>query len=277
MPRRIYKPAFPLAQYVEQIWRATDPVPPLAAPPSQQRVYPDGAMALVIHLRQPAIAFSFDGAVHTIRVPLLAGPYSRPFSFDLSQSPGTIGIVFRPGAARVFFPVAAHELHNVDIPLSELHPGEADRLLNELCTAADERSEFGVVERYLMRKLRSAAPIHPAVSYGVDQLSRAGGMRSVRRIQSETGLSHTRFIQLFREHVGMTPKLFCRVRRFHGLLNRVEQGVSMNWAELAADCGYFDQAHLIRDFRAFAGVTPLVYRRLTNVAETASFAHAAAR
>jgi AraC-like DNA-binding protein len=83
----------------------------------------------------------------------------------------------------------------------------------------------------------------------------------VRKIQLNTGLSHTKFIQLFREHVGLTPKLFCRVRRFRTLLNRIEKGLPVNWAGLAADCGYFDQAHLIRDFRAFAGITPIDYSR----------------
>ena len=137
----------------------------------------------------------------------------------------------------------------------------AVRLLKKACSAAEGPPQLRVVEQYLNRKLASALPIHPAVSYGVERLSREGGVRSVRRIQLEIGLSHTRFIQLFREHVGLTPKLFCRVRRFHGLLNRIEKGLPVNWAELAADCGYFDQAHLIRDFRSFAGVTPLEYSR----------------
>jgi len=77
----------------------------------------------------------------------------------------------------------------------------------------------------------------------------------------DTGLSHTRFIQLFRENVGLTPKLFYRVRRFRTLPDRIGKGMPVNWAELAVDCGYFDQAHLIRDFRAFAGITPLEYSR----------------
>jgi AraC-like DNA-binding protein len=73
-------------------------------------------------------------------------------------------------------------------------------------------------------------------------------------------------IQLFREHVGLTPKLFCRVRRFRAALDRIENGIPVRWAELAADCGYFDQAHLIRDFRAFAGITPLKYSRALEAA-----------
>ena len=254
---RVHKPAFPLSQYVETMWRVTR----TEAPPCRQRVYPNGAMALVIHLQRPTATYFVDDQTHTIRVPLLAGPYSRSFHFDPSESAAVIGIVFHPGAARAFYRVAAHELHNADIALRDLYPSEADRLLNEVCSATGSDAQFLVVERYLRRKLTDAAPVHPAVKYGAEQLSREGGVRRVRRIQLDTGLSHTRFIQLFREQVGLTPKLFCRVRRFHALLDRLEKGMPVHWAELAADCGYFDQAHLIHDFRAFAGITPLEYSR----------------
>jgi AraC-like DNA-binding protein len=257
MPRRVHKPAFPLSQYVEFIWRTTNS----GTPPSRQRIYPDGSMALVIHLKKPTFSFFIDDEPQNIRVPLLAGPYSRSFHIDPSDSTAVIGILFRPGAARMFFPVAAHELHNTDIALSELYPGEADRLLNDVCSATGELMQFLAVEQYLNQKLTNAAPIHPAVKYAVEQLSREGAVASIRRIQLDTALSHTRFIQLFRENVGLTPKLFCRIRRFRTLLHRVEKGMPVNWAELAVDCGYFDQAHLIRDFRAFAGITPLEYSR----------------
>jgi AraC-like DNA-binding protein len=256
MSQRIHTPAFPLSQHVEFMWRATNS----EALPSRRRVYPNGAMALVIHLKKPTLSYYFDDAAQTIRVPLLAGPYSRSFYIDPSESTAVIGVLFRPGSASMFFPVAAHELHNLDIALSDFNPGEADRLLNEVCSARGELAQFLLLERYLSRKLNTAAAIHPAVSYAIEQLSRDDGGR-IRQLQLATGLSHTRFIQLFHEYVGLTPKLFFRVRRFKTLLDRIEKGIPVNWSEAATDGGYFDQAHLIRDFRAFAGLTPLEYTR----------------
>jgi AraC-like DNA-binding protein len=257
MSQRIYKPPFPLSQYVELIWRAANS----GMPSSRQRVYPNGAMALVIHLKRPTASYYFDDRVLTVRTPLLAGPYSISFHMDPSESTEVIGVLFRPGAGRTFFSVAAHELHNNDVALSEIFPGEADRLLNDLCSATGENGQLLVVERYLSRKLKHAAPLHPAVRHAIERLSGENALRSVREIQLDTGFSHTRFIQLFREQVGLTPKLFGRVRRFHALMSRIDKGLPVNWADLAADCGYFDQAHLIHDFRAFAGVTPLEYSK----------------
>ena len=107
--------------------------------------------------------------------------------------------------------------------------------------------------------------MHPVVRYAIDRLSSGGALHAVRKIQLDTGFSHTRFIQLFREQVGLTPKLFARIQRFNALIARVENGLAVNWAELAADCGYFDQAHLIRDFRQFAGVTPREFSKAAAV------------
>ena len=257
MAQSLYKPSFPLSQYVEHIWCTANS----GMPSSRQRVYPNGAMALVIHLKKPAASYYFDDRVLSVRVPLLAGPYSISFHVDPSESTDVIGVLFRPGAGRMFFPVAVHELHNEDVALHDLFPIEADGLLNELCAAQGENARFVVVERYLCRKLTGAPPMHPAVQYAIGRLSSDHAFRRVRQVQWDTGFSHTRFIQLFRQQVGLTPKLFARVRRFHALVGRIEKGLPVNWAELAADCGYFDQAHLIHDFRQFSGVTPREFRK----------------
>ncbi len=256
MAVRFHKPAFPLSRYVEVFWW----VDHSGAPVSRERVYPDGAMALVLHRKQSHSTFFVDDEKVSIPVPMLAGPWSRSFHIDPSLSTGVIGVVFRAGGARALFRVAAHELHNADLALGDLDRGEADRLLNQVCSASGEQA-LATMQRYLTGKLGGAAPIPPAMRYAAAQLSRKGGVRGVRRIQQDTGLSHTRLIQLFREHVGLTPKLFCRVRRFRRLLACIDKDLPVNWAALAADCGYFDQSHLIRDFRTFAGITPAEYVR----------------
>lgn len=271
MTQTIYKPAFPLSQYVEHMWRTTNS----GVPPSRQRVYPNGAMALVIHLNKPSASYYFEKRVLTVRVPLLAGPYSMSFHMDPSESTDVIGVLFRPGAGRVFFPIPVQELHNDDIGLDELYPGEGDCLLNQLCSAASEGLQFRILERYLCQKLKYGAPVHPAVRFAVQELGREGALSRVRQIQLDTGFSHTRFNQLFREQVGLTPKRFGRVRRFHALLGRIQQNLPLNWAHLAADCGYFDQAHLIHDFRAFAGITPLEYSKAIPAPRVASIENAA--
>jgi AraC-like DNA-binding protein len=75
----------------------------------------------------------------------------------------------------------------------------------------------------------------------------------------KAGFSQRRFIQLFDQQVGLTPKLFFRVSRFQRAVLTVHNAGEVDWAGLALDCGYYDQAHFIHDFQAFAGITPTTY------------------
>ena len=75
----------------------------------------------------------------------------------------------------------------------------------------------------------------------------------------QVGFSQRRFIQLFSDEVGLTPKLFCRVNRFQRVVRRLATMNEVDWAQVALDCGYYDQAHFIHDFQAFAGITPSAY------------------
>jgi AraC-like DNA-binding protein len=92
---------------------------------------------------------------------------------------------------------------------------------------------------------------------------------TVKSVSESTGLSQRRFIDLFKREVGMTPKLFCRVRRFQDVLAFVRKSKTPDWSEAAYICGYFDQSHLIRDFRIFSGINPTDYalRRTNRVME----------
>ena len=82
---------------------------------------------------------------------------------------------------------------------------------------------------------------------------------AVSQVADQLGLSHKHFIDCFRAQVGLTPKRFCRVRRFQRALAGIGAGGAVDWAQLACACGYFDQAHFIHDFRAFSGLKPSAY------------------
>ena len=75
----------------------------------------------------------------------------------------------------------------------------------------------------------------------------------------EIGLSPRRFIEVFKDEVGLRPKVFCRVRRFQRVLASIHRQESVEWADVAVACGYYDQAHFIHDFRAFSGINPTAY------------------
>ena len=90
---------------------------------------------------------------------------------------------------------------------------------------------------------------------------RTHGQARTRDIAAAVGLSQRRLIELFDAEIGLTPKVFARIRRFQHTVSQVRNTTTLDWAQLAVESGYFDQSHLIRDFVAFADVTPADYRR----------------
>ncbi|HTA29536.1 MAG TPA: helix-turn-helix domain-containing protein [Candidatus Cybelea sp.] len=109
---------------------------------------------------------------------------------------------------------------------------------------------------------------------GHPQFVRDPHLRSIAAVSHDLGVSHKQFIEQFRREVGLTPKLFCRIRRFQEVLGLIHTRKTVNWADVACSCGYFDQAHFVNDFLAFAGLNPSAYldRRLE---EDPSFVRAA--
>lgn len=252
---QIHTPPPPLSRFVETIWYITN----AGGKEIWERIYPQGSMELVVHLDSRELSFIDEAKRHSVRVPLLAGPYSRSFLINPAEYTAVIGARFRPGAARMFFPVPAHELRNTDVPVEQLYPREAERLYDQLLSARGAAARIHVLEQYLRSKLVRSTELHPVVEYAVREFSRSHGAAAVADIRRETGLSHTRFIQIFTDHVGLTPKVFSRLQRFRALLEQVDRKHTVNWAEAAVMCGYFDQAHLIRDFRSFAATTPAAW------------------
>ena len=89
---------------------------------------------------------------------------------------------------------------------------------------------------------------------------------NVNAVVDESGYCHRRFIELFRESVGLSPKVYCRIVRLQSVIDRIASNAEVSWADVAASSGYSDQPHFARDFRAFTGLTPGVYRRIKPAA-----------
>jgi AraC-like DNA-binding protein len=214
---------------------------------------PGGAMAIVMTWNRQGDLWSGVSGVHTQSALL---DTSKPFS--------AAGVSFKAGGGFPFFPMPAGELHNLTVPLDCVWGRQAGAVCERVMAAPTPMRKAAVLECALLDAARGRFTRHGAVRYAVTQLGR---QRAVASVVDEVGLSQRRFIELFRNEVGVTPKAFSRVRRFQRVLGAVEDVQDVDWAEVALSAGYFDQAHFIHDFRDFAGVSPstyLTHRRSRN-------------
>jgi AraC-like DNA-binding protein len=250
-----YKPQPPLADFVDQLWLSEG-----AAPTHQmERLLPDTTVELVINLHQDRI-YLYDPADQrpcgTAPGCIVSGPRTKYFVIDTRDQVATMGVHFRPGGAFPFFRVPPSELADQSVALDALWGPAAAELRERLLASATPEGKFRVLEACLLQQLAKPLERHPAVGFGIQELR---GSQSVACVVDRVGLSQRRFIQLFGEQVGLTPKLFGRVSRFQRVVQTVHRAGEVDWADLALDCGYYDQAHFIHDFQAFSGITPTTY------------------
>ncbi len=255
---RAYHPRPPLADFVETLW-LYEGDPPLH---TKERRLPTGTMELVINLRDNALHVSDwqrPDQFQRFRGSLLCGAYAECFVIDTASLASVIGVQFRPGGAFPFVRMPAGELHNTHVSLDTLWGTSASDLREQLLAAATPEARFRLLEQSLLAQVARPLAGHPAVACALQAFQQVPHLRTIADVSGQIGLSQRRFIDVFREAVGLTPKQFCRVRRFQHALRLIEQGQHVEWTALALTCGYYDQAHFIHDFQAFAGLTPTAY------------------
>jgi AraC-like DNA-binding protein len=220
-------------------------------------------MGVLINLKEDELSWYNGGDFarrNTLKGIALCGANSNAFAIDAFQ-PHMMGVQFRPGGVFPFFVEPAREFQNAHISLADIWRADAERLHQRLAQAPTPEQKFEILEQALIAKAPRGFDRHPAVAAALKTLSRKPNV-SVASLAADADVSHKKFIRLFSDEVGFAPKLCLRVMRFQKLLDRVWQAPSVDWAEEATRHGYYDQPHLIGDFREFSGFTPAEYMRM---------------
>jgi AraC-like DNA-binding protein len=178
-----------------------------------------------------------------------------------------LGIRFTPGGALPFFHTPPGELTNTIAPLAEV-AGALDRELSgQVYEAREPTQKLRLIESALRRQITLKNEKGASLQGAISRIVSSGGQTSIDGLAGDLGISGRQLERRFLNEVGLGPKLLCRILRFQQVFRAVERE-DKNWARVAADCGYYDQAHLIRDFRQFAGQTPSVlFESFTRFAE----------
>jgi AraC-like DNA-binding protein len=255
---RHYIPRPPLSNFVDLFWLYQG----YTQPHDKERLLPNGSMELVINLKDDE-ARVYDrrdtSRFQATRGAILIGVQSEFFVLDTAQQMSVIGVHFKPGGAFPFFKLPAGEFHNQRLSLDLAWGAAAHQLRDRLLEAPTPEIKFQILEESLLAHAAKPLLRHPAVNFALNEFRDLRRTPSIAQVTGQIGLSSRRFIDVFNDQVGLTPKLFCRVQRFQKVLRRIGMRGEIDWTDMALDCGYFDQAHFIHDFRAFSGLSPTSY------------------
>jgi AraC-like DNA-binding protein len=252
-------PRPPLDAYIESIWLYEAD----ARPHSLERILPTGAPQLIVNLKEDQTRLyhaECGNRCDTTSGTVLGGARSRHCIIDTAEQEYVLGVVFRPGGTVPFTRVPAHEMRDAHIPLDVLWGrGRVTSLRERLLETRDPDAKLETMEQALAVMWQPRG-LHPSVAFALNVFCRRPLATSITAVTAGVGLSPKRFIERFKNEVGLTPKRYCRIMRFQQAVGRAHAGRCVDWVQVALDCGYFDQAHFIHDFRSFAGLTPTGYQ-----------------
>lgn len=247
------KPAPPLNRFVECFWTLESDTPSDSIQP--ERILPDGCVELILNF---GAEFSqhCDGRLKLQPRSFLVGQMTGPILISTTGVVQSLGIRFHPGGTLPFLRVPLQELTDQVVELGSL----SSRLERDLMAASSGSpllsGKIAAMENLLTTQLTGCRHESWLLSLAA-RIVGSGGLVSVDTLATDAGISSRQLERRFLREVGVGPKLLGRILRFQQVFRAVERSDAA-WASVAVECGYYDQAHLIRDFKEFARQTPSV-------------------
>jgi AraC-like DNA-binding protein len=258
------QPGPPLHGFIRALWYAKAP----HVGHARERVLPSGRVQVILNLARDFLLDCPEGRPSQPVAPaLVVGARSVFEIVDSSDMADLIGIVFEPGGFGAFAGDAADLFTNRSVVLDDVWGAGAPGLRNRLREIKGVHARLAFLEGFLLERFAPKLPEtgllrRRVVGFALGRFEGAPGLATVRDVARSTGWSERRFSQVFREEVGFSPKVWCRIQRFQRIVRRLHAGGDLPWAELALDCGFYDQSHFANEFRAFSGIDATTYSAL---------------
>lgn len=228
----------------------TCPMPVNPFPPVPQH-------SLFFYLQDPIQTLSNANELLVCPPAMIVGPQLTRVDIKMGHHHLMIHVGFKPGGLHQLIGVPMHELIDQNYSASDILGREADGVLEQLRNTTDWSQLIAIVENFLLRKLsrpKEAEPFDLAISVLISK----NGNLPIEKVAATACLSLKQFERKCKDRIGLPPKLFARLIRFSNAYRLREANPQISWTSICYECGYFDQMHLIRDFKEFAGVTPKI-------------------
>lgn len=221
---------------------------------------PIGAVPMIINVHPGFMNRSAAGDF-VPRDAFIAGLHTRPAFTQFDRISGGVQVNLTPIGARLFTGLPMSEIANTSVNLHDVLGASGRELRERIEQAPDWESSFTTLDDFIAARLARAVAVPRGAVWAWRRIEETGGLAPIAPIADEVGWSRKHLVEQFRRHVGLPPKTLARVVRFGRLVRGIAGMESPPWALVAARYGYFDQAHLVRDFVQFAGCTPSEYMR----------------
>lgn len=229
---------------------------------SVDRFLPNGDTEILIDFNdQPQYIYDNESlkeiqACHNIWA---SGIRTEPITIPAGTDARMMVIMCKKGMAYPFFPFPMDEISDSVIDADLIWGMSFAYLREKLLETPDVDLRFKLTEDFLVRNFLGSALLNPCVDYALTEIIRRPDQINLSRLSEKIGYSQKHFISMFKRQVGVTPKAYLKILRFQKAITDIEHSAKVDWMSISHDCGFYDQAHFINDFRLFSGFTPEQY------------------
>ena len=245
------QPSALLAPYVKYYWLLKT----ACDSPALARTVPMGMMNLIFH-RGDRLFSVHDNELHPRA--FLSGQEKTFADLEYTGQVNMISVVFRSVGAKAFFDLPMNKINNLRVTAGDLENKELAALEQSLTNTENDKLCILLIEQFLLKRLSRLSEYNLKRIEASIQLINAG-QTDIPLLADTACLSTKQFQRIFSEYVGSNPKEFSRTIRFQKALHTLETRPQISLTTLAYECGYFDQSHMIKEFKALSGYTPGEY------------------
>lgn len=191
----------------------------------------------------------------------LYGQTVKPVEIGYHGNFKMIVVYFHSHVLNTLFGIKANEITDTCLDFSLLPPSAGRRLSEQLINLEQTKTQIELLCNFLLKVVQGGKQEDSCLRFAVEQIKRTKGEISLRKLHDYLNVTERTFERRFEQHVGISAKLFARICRFQAGLAHLNKKNYSTLSDIALDNGYFDQAHFIKSFKEFTGVTPLEYTK----------------
>jgi len=253
MDYKTYVPDTRLSEYIKCYWTLNAPA---EHTPEKQRIVPDGCMEMIFHIKDFYRQYQADG--NSIVQPrcFVFGQITQPLDIEPTGETGIFSVRFQPEGFTAFAAMPVGNMENRAVPLEELFGDEGVQLAEPVLQADSTEQRIEIVEAFLRSKLITAESVQMLIKSSVEMIMRLNGQVSVDALSDSMQVNRRQLERKFAGAIGLSPKQLSKIVRLQAALKILSAQTFDNLTAVAHEGNYYDQAHFIKDFREFTGMSP---------------------
>lgn len=257
-----FKPQAALADYIQMIWVMESETDEDLFP--NEKILPDGIVEIVFHYTEPFYTTQIEGKKVKQPQGFAISQMKNHIELESDEKIGFVSVRCYPWGAHHFFDEPVKNFLDDTIHIKELWPDDYQSVLEKI-KIKEPHQKVKVVEEYLAGKLQKHKKTTEEIDRAVKLIRYTKGQHSVEKISKISNINYKQLERGFLSTIGTTPKIFSRNSRFLHLCHHLKEYENKSMTELTYELGYYDQAHFIKDFKAFSGLTPKEYYEHNNI------------